>query len=243
MHEYETFMYLDVQKTGSTFVSHLLTEFCSEEVQKYRKHGRVDVRYDPKKFYFITVRNPFDQYVSLYSHGCAGMGGLARRLRKRGHGDLYDSTWDGFRKWIKFILQPEISALLDDEYGAARNVGIRELIGFQTYRYLELAMRRPMETLAMCKTKDDVRQAYREKSIVNFTVRHEKFDEDLEELLTTKLRHAINDLPGALRHIREAPRLNTSDRIDAFEDDPKIGRKTRAVLNEREWFLIEYFDY
>ncbi len=53
----------------------------------------------------------------------------------------------------------------------------------------------------------------------------------------------MKDLDGALEHIREAPRLNTSDRIDAFVDDPKIGRKTRAVLNEREWFLIEYFDY
>ena len=130
MHEFETFMYLDVQKTGSTFISNLLAEFSSEEVQKYRKHGRVEVRYDPKKFYFITVRNPFDQYVSLYSHGCAGMGGLARRLRKRGRGDLYDSTWEGFRHWLKFILKPEISPLLDDEYGAARNAGGRVEEGF-----------------------------------------------------------------------------------------------------------------
>lgn len=100
MHEFETFTFLDVQKTGSTFVSHFLSEFCTEEVMKYKKHKRVEDSYDPNKFYFITVRNPLDQYISLYSHGCAGMGGLARRLRKRGHGGLYDSTWDGFRRWL-----------------------------------------------------------------------------------------------------------------------------------------------
>jgi Sulfotransferase family len=243
MHEFETFVFLDVQKTGSTFVSHLLTEFCTEEVMKYKKHKRVEERYDPKKFYFITVRNPLDQYISLYSHGCAGMGGLSRRLRKRGHGDLYDSTWSGFRKWLKFVLKPEVSDMLDDEYGDDANQHVRDLIGFQTYRYLELALRTPIETLAACKTQDDVRAAHKETNIANFVVHHETFADDLVELFTTKLRHAIRDIDGAIKHIREAPKLNTSDRIDAFEPDPTLGNKIQAQLDEREWLLHELFEY
>ena len=243
MHEFESFVFLDVQKTGSTFVSHLLTEFCTEEVMKYKKHARVENRYDPKKFYFITVRNPLDQYISLYSHGCAGMGGLARRLRKRGHGDLYDSTWEGFRVWLKFVLQPDVSHMLDDEYGDDANDKIRELIGFQTYRYLELAMRTPLETLAECETQDDVRAGYEKTNVVDFTVHHETFAADLEELITTKLRHAIRDIDGAIKHIREAPKLNTSDRIDAFQTDLKLGRKIQTTLDEREWLLHELFEY
>jgi hypothetical protein len=243
MHEFETFTFLDVQKTGSTFVSHFLTEFCTEEVLKYKKHKRVEERYDPNKFYFITVRNPLDQYISLYSHGCAGMGGLARRLRKRGHGDLYDSTWDGFRKWLRFVLKPGVSDMLDDEYGDDANAHVRELIGFQTYRYLELAMRTPLETLAECKTQDEVREAYKKTNIANFVIHHETFAQDLEELVTTKLRHAIRDIDGAIKHIREAPKLNTSDRIDAFETDPTLGNKLQEKLDEREWLLHEAFEY
>jgi hypothetical protein len=243
MHEFETFVFLDVQKTGSTFVSHFLTEFCTEEVMKYKKHKRVEERYDPKKFYFITARNPLDQYISLYSHGCAGMGGLARRLRKRGHGDLYDSTWDGFRQWLKFVLKPDVSHMLDDEYGDDANDHIRELIGFQTYRFLELALRTPLETLAECKTQDDVRTAYKETNIANYVVHHETFADDLIALITTKLKYAIRDLDGAIKHIREAPKLNTSDRIDAFEADPRLGRKIQSQLDEREWLLHELFGY
>lgn len=243
MHEFETFVYLDVQKTGSTFVSYLLTECANEKIVAYKKHDRVGARYDPKKFYFITVRDPVDQYISLYSHGCGGMGGLARRLRKRGHGDLYDSSWGGFRKWLKFVLQPETAPMLDDDYGADENEAMRELIGFQTYRYLELALRDPLETLRACKSKDDVRAAYKEKSMVNYIIHHESFDEDFEKLLTGPLRYAMRDPGQAVKMIHEVDKLNISDRVDQFLDNPKIGRKSTSALEEREWFMSEQFGY
>jgi hypothetical protein len=243
MLEFETFVYLDVQKTGSTFVTRLLKEFCSEPVVAHSKHGRVGERYDPAKFHFATVRDPFDQYISLYSHGSGGAGGLSRRLIKQGMGHLYDSTWDGFRRWLKFVLKPETAKLLDADYGDRHGGNICNLIGFQTYRYLELALRTPFETLAACNTKDEVREAYRTTSIVNATVHHESFTEDLENLLATKLRHAIKDLDGAIRHLREAPKVNASDRIDAFELDPSLSRKIEALFDEREWLLKELFGY
>jgi len=243
MHEFETFVYLDVQKTGSTFVSYVLTENANEKIVAYKKHDRVGSRYDPSKFYFITVRDPVDQYISLYSHGCGGMGGLARRLRKRGHGDLYDSTWQGFRAWLKFVLEPETAPLLDDDYGSDENAGMRALIGFQTYRYLELAMREPIETLRECKSKDDVRAAYKEKNIVNYTIRHESFDKDFETLLTGPLARAMRDPAQAAKMVRENEKLNISDRVDRFVDNPKVGRKSREALKEREWFMNEVFGY
>ena len=55
MHEFETFAYLDVQKTGSTFIS-VLSSPCSEKEIRRSKHGQVGDRYDPKKFYFISAR-------------------------------------------------------------------------------------------------------------------------------------------------------------------------------------------
>ena len=65
MHEFETFVYLDTQKTGSSFISYVLRRHSSEKEVLHSKHQPVGERYDPNKFYFISVRDPFDQYISL----------------------------------------------------------------------------------------------------------------------------------------------------------------------------------
>ena len=241
MHEFETFVYLDLQKTGTTFVSYILTECTTEHIVEFDKHKPVGARYKPDKFHFITVREPRDQYISLYSHGCSGAGGLSRRLRRRGHGDFYDSTWRGFRRWLKFILDIEQVPFLDDTY--AKEKAIHELIGFQTFRYLELALKDPYETLKACKTRDDVRAAHKENCIVDYTIRNETLREDFEKLVTGELRHAIRNVDKAVGLIRDSENLNTSDRIDRFEDKTKLGPEIRNMLREREWFLKELFGY
>jgi hypothetical protein len=244
MQEFETFVYLDVQKTGSTFIAKLLRRFCSEKEVLIKRHKAAGRRYDRGKFYFISIRNPKDQYVSLYSHGCDGSGALYNRLRKLGHGDLYDdSTWRGFRRWLKFVVQPDNAALLDRAYGRAGGGSIGQMIGFQSYRFLELAMLKPVKTLLSCKTRDDVLKAYDSGKIARFTVRNESLTADMEQLLTTHLRNSITDLDGALRHLREGRHLNVSNRIDRYEDNPDLGPNIRRLLVEREWFLHELFDY
>lgn len=243
MHEFETFAYLDVQKTGSTYISHLLKHFCSENMVSLRKHGRVGSNYDPSKFYFISVRNPLDQYISLYSHGSGGAGALFSRLGKRGYGHLYDSTWSGFSKWLTFVLKPSHAKFLDKEYASDEAGDLHRLIGFQTYRYLELAMREPIEALSKCKTKEDVRSAYRENNIVNFTIRHESFDADIKQLLSTQLRGSMSDIDAALEYHSQGTRRNVSDRVDQFEDDANLRPRIRRLLQEREWFLYELFGY
>lgn len=243
MHEFESFAYLDVQKTGSMFISYLLDTYCTEKTLFFKKHTRVGDSYDPKKFYFVSARDPLDQYISLYSYGCSGKGGLARRVRRRGHEDLYDSTWAGFKRWLKFVLKPGAARTLDAEYGASGSGALSSLIGFQTYRFLELAMLEPIETLSACTTKDEVRAAYKAKNIVDFTIRHAHFDADVEELLTTRLRNSISDLDAALKFLKEGQHLNVSDRIDLFESDATLGPKHEELLHEREWLLYELFDY
>jgi hypothetical protein len=243
MQEFETFAYLDVQKTGSSFVAYVLAECVKEKLVFLARHGRIGERYDPNKLYFITVRDPLDQYISLYSHGCGAGGGLFKRMTKRGHGDLYDSTWNGFRRWLKFVLKPEAAPVLEDEYGAEENAQIPALIGFQTFRYLELAMREPVETLRECKTREDVLAAYKEKGVVSHTIRHESFDTDFRDLLKGPLAHALTDVDAAVRMLHETRKLNTSDRVDAFREDLTVGRKIRNALKEREWFMSEVLGY
>jgi hypothetical protein len=243
MHEFETFVYLDVQKTGSSFISHLLDNFCSEKQIRFRKHGRGDRKYDPNKFYFISVRDPFDQYVSLYSHGCDGYGGVYQRLKTEGREDLYDSSWSGFKRWLRFVLRPGSAEILDTNYAASSSGTLCKLIGLQTYRFLELALRNSGDTLDACASKDDIRNAYNTQKLPSFVIRHETFNRDVEELLTTRLRDSISDLDGAMKLLRDGTKINASTRVDTFEPDPKVGQKVRDMLHEREWFLKEIFGY
>ena len=242
MHEYQTFAYLDVPKTGSSFISYLLQTHCSEEELFFKKHKGVEDRFDKSKFYFITVRDPLDQYISLYSSGCTGGGSLFRRLSKRGYGDFYDSTWKGFRRWLKFVLEPENAQYLGNR--STMYAGpLHDVLGYQSFRFLELALLDPEKNLAECRTKDDVREAYKAANIAKDVVRHETFRADLKQLITGPLRNSFADLDETLAFLEKDVKVNASDRVDQLTDDPTLNRKSRDLVEEREWFLKETFGY
>jgi hypothetical protein len=241
--EFESFVYLDVQKTGSTFISFLLRKYGAERQIRAFKHKNVGAEYDKDKFHFISIRNPLDQYISLYSYGCSGSGGLFKRLARRGMEDLYDSSWKGFKKWLRFVLDEENAPLMAGKEAHDYRDRIQQLIGFQTYRFLELALAEPNEVLAGCNSREDVREAYGKLNIAQFHVRHESFQEDLKNLLTDKIPHAMADLDGALKFVAEGEPLNTSLRIDSFAKNTNLGPKLTGALQEREWLMSELFGY
>src|SRR4051794_30078537 len=241
MHEFETFAYLDLQKTGSTFISDLLKRYSTEKEVLFSKHSRVGQQYDSDKFYFISVRDPMSQYLSLYSYGCSGSGGLYKRIRNAGFEQLYNSSWSGFRRWLNFVLLPRNATFLDRAYGNEKSV--HELLGYQSYRYIKLAMRGRFEKLSQCKSRDDIRKLYKKYAIVDFTIRMEHLEEDLRELVTTHLNHAISNMDDALRHISGGQRLRSSDRVDRFEEGKSLSERQTLRLQEREWLLHELFGY
>ncbi len=243
MYEFETFVYLDVEKTGSTFIRDFLEQFCTEREVSSEKHAGVRSDYDKSKLYFISVRSPLDQYLSLYSFGCEMKGKLTNRLQKAGYGHFYDGTWEGFRKWLKFVLDPANSRYLAKDYGRELGEAPRRLIGYQSFRVLALAIPEAVEVLNGCGDRDAVRTAYREKNIATHTVRQETLRSDLAQLATTSLRHCISDLPAALRFIESEAAVNTSDRIDRYGFGEGVRDKQVQLLREREWFLYEHFGY
>lgn len=239
MHEYETFVFLDVPKTGTTFIEQVLQRFCTEELICRKTHYAVGSSYDPNKFHFISVRNPLDQFISLYSYGSEKRGRLFKNFVRLGHGSLYDGSWAGFKSWLDFALAPENATALSPSYGSSASGTTCQLIGIQSYRFLSLAVPYPKQLLAKCLTKDAIWEAYTSQKIANFTVRHEQFRLDLSELLSTKLSHAILDLNEALIYIKTEKPINTSDRIDRNLASPRIGTEREKLLREREWLLYE----
>jgi hypothetical protein len=241
MLEYESFVYLDIQKTASTFILALLQTQCRETLVREKRHRGMDADCDRSKFYFISVRDPLDAYLSLYSFGCEKSGGLRENLRRRELGDLYDGTLDGFERWLALVLRPRKAALLGSRYAGMGRIA--ELAGYQSYRYLKLALPDANAILTACETESDVRAAYATHKLPGFIVRYESLIADLGSLIQGPLRHAMTDLDAALRYLQTAPVINPSRRIDANARDFTLKKRLRERLYEREWFLGEIAGY
>ena len=83
------------------------------------------------------------------------------------------------------------------------------------------------------------REAYKQTNIVNFTTHHEDLRRRPRgagdhQAQTRDPRHRRR---GPSTSARRRSSSNTSDRIDAFEPDPTLGRRVETMLDEREWLL------
>jgi hypothetical protein len=241
MLEYESFVYLDLQKTASSFIYALLASQGRETLVNGRRHRGMRADCDRSKFYFISVRDPLDVYLSLYSFGCEQGGGLRKQLRRQDLDDLYDGTLDGFERWLSFVLKPRKAALLGVQYAGMGKLA--ELAGYQSYRYLKLAIPDAGAILTACESEDDIRAAYAAHKLPAFIVRYESLIADLEALIQGPLRHAMVDLDSAMLYLKTAPPLNVSRRIDADAKDFTLRTRLRGRLQTREWFLNEIAGY
>jgi hypothetical protein len=234
MYESKSFAYLDLQKTGTNFIVDFLNRFNGEIGAERRKHKPLvgDDRRD--RLYFISVRDPLDQYISLFSFGCDGKGALYRKLSQRGSKNLYERGPAAFERWLAFMLAPENASLVDKKYANAGDGRVPSLIGYQSFRFLYLALQDPFEVLEECNTKEDVAEAYRTQSRVSVIVRHSHFISDLKDLVRTHLRAAITDIDAAVKFLDEAPALNKSQRVDDGLE-LQLSAHLQQSVREREW--------
>jgi hypothetical protein len=240
MIEYETFAYLALQKTGSTFIIDFLQRFCSEQRLWAEKHRPVPPdRYSPEKLYIISVRDPLDQYISLYSFGAGGKGRFHRRLGDKGRDPLYDGTNHGFRRWLKLVLRPEKAKLLSREYARSQGGELAKIVGFQSFRYLRLASCQ----LDEATNKDALRRSFERNNIVGFVIRNERLNSDLATLVRTRLQHSIGDPEAALAYLENAERINASKRVDQSGETFGLREGLRKQIQKREWLLHELFGY
>jgi hypothetical protein len=240
MHEFETFVYLDVQKTGSSFVASVLKKFSREKLVRKVLHTGIGGEYDATKFHFISVRDPYEQYLSLYSFGCQGKGKLVKRLTKRGLAHLYDGTAAGFSAWLRFILDQNSAAYLPG-YGDLKE--IPTIMGFQSYRVLQLAMRSAQNALATCKNRNDVRAAFESNNISQYTVRTESLRADLLDLLGTRLARSMRHVEKAKCYVAAETARNQSRRVDETWQLGASETELRALVSARDWPLREFYGY
>ena len=115
-----------MQKTGCTHIASLLTNlFDGEQIGKHNAASSVQI--NSNSYFISSIRNPWDWYLSLWTYGVQGKGGLMERLTNKNYrtvvtralrNPIKDST-------ILQDLRDEITkdvSLWRDVYGESDNV-------------------------------------------------------------------------------------------------------------------------
>jgi len=237
LYAFETFVYLDVQKTGSSFIARFLQDFSKEPLLAAKKHGRIGRR--EEKLHVISCRDPLDQLLSLYFFGCSKSGHTHRRLTEAGHAALYDGTPTGFERWLRFVLDPAHAEALGEEYGKS---GIAPVAGFMTFRFVALSMPRPIAHLAEWRSRRDLHKGYARRNVADHVIRFEHLNGALRDLAAGPLRDRLTDPAAAIAWIDGTDRINASKRADR-EGDFVISDAAKRLVEDREWFLFDVLGY
>ncbi|CAM3667968.1 hypothetical protein [Isoptericola cucumis] len=240
MHAFVSLAYLDVEKSGSTFVSGFLRDFLDDEEVGFGKHEPLEDSPPAGRLHVLSVRDPFDTYLSLYSYGCQGRGVLGRSLRREGFGVLYDGTAEGFRRWLDVVLDPAHAALMRP-LGYHRS-GVAEHVGLLSFRVARLSAPRPLEWLSQVGSADELVAAYRSRSVVDEVLRNESLVADLERLVRRPDLRWRPTREAALEALGGLARVNASERVDRGPGFTVPPGAWEAVA-EREVLLTEVFGY
>ncbi|MBE1281965.1 MAG: hypothetical protein GJ676_01515 [Rhodobacteraceae bacterium] len=236
MLDYGQVVYLDPQKTGTTFVAEFLRDHLDLECLCYRKHKPVRGRLHQNAFHFISVRNPVDQYVSLYKYGLKKGGRLRRRLYKNGLDDLYEGSPQSFNAWLEKILHdPEVATYVKDGY---ENVD-RNLIGLQSFRFLSLSFQYPLPLLKIAQKYQDVRSTYDEHRLHSHVIRLESLNKDLANLFRGPLAAYAKNKKTALKELKQLNRINSTENKGIGRKD--ISTDNLSAICEAERFLLELY--
>jgi len=258
-------VYLQLQKTGSTHITKLLSEIL--QGQEYTKHMRPPLSISEKNKYFIgSIRNPWDWYVSLWSFGCQDKGGFYNRMTSRIFTGLYMfkypfkttlafineltkpiekwkylySDWKDpelFRKWLKLIFNPRRKYDLKEKYGFSP---ISDYGGFLTYRYMYLYSKevKKLYTNKYVGNLIKLKNFDKSNNILDFIIRNENLENDLIDVFH-KIGIALDD--EDINKINSSKKTNTSKRnknLKLYYDED-----SRELIYKRERFLIDKYNY
>lgn len=235
MHDFGKLVYLDLPKSGSTFVSQFLNETCKLALVKEIKHGRIGRFYKKKAFYFITIRHPISQYSSLFRFGLDGKGMLYERLAKRGQGGLYQRDAESFNRWLRFMLDFNNSRLIGEGF---ERIPESYNLGFLSYRYIMQSIARPEKTVLKKPDDMDLSQYVREKSIVDHIIFNERLGEGLIDL-AKNIKPEYFDQEKVSVFFRNEVRINAS--ATKAEKFNKIDEDVNRLIAEKERILLSFY--
>jgi hypothetical protein len=229
MHDYGKLVYLDVQKTGSTFITAFLRECAKLHLHHSEQHARV-TEARPGTTYAISVRHPLEQYFSLFRYGLDKKGAVFSAIKRFGRADLYHG--DGFEDWMRFILDAANANVLGEGYADAAGLGI----GFQTWRFLALSVVNPRDRFLLSGV-ESMNATYLQHNIATVHLRNESLNADLREKLVS-VHPDWFDLEKAEAMLSKGDRVNASTAQIART---KLPDDINELFLKKECFLLDQF--
>ena len=255
----EELVYLELQKSASTLIGSILIQLFGAK-KRPPTHGLLpeDCR---SKFVVGSVRNPWSYYVSLWSFGCEGNGGMLRRstqrefraaarqlpaLRPLLHEVIKPaSAWrsvyaephspEQFRQWLARLHDPDRSSEFEAPYAASR---FRQFAGYATYRYCRLYAD-DVDTVKAASTPDQLVRALEAGFLPDAMIRTERVGDDLLAAVR-KAGYVVDDVLEKEVRERTAKPVNSSDHLPytAYYDDASVD-----LVAERDALIVSRHGY
>jgi hypothetical protein len=235
MIDFGKIVYLDVQKTGSSFVTRFLRANLTLPERARRLHAPVS-QYLPDVFYLTSVRNPLAQYISLFQYGLQGRGGMVERFAKAGMADFYQPDTAAFERWLGFMIAPENAGF----FGPAYSRALPQLIGLQSYRFLSLSFVNAPSVFAAATGKPDLRALYARQKLHSRVLKTETLNRDLENLLESQVGTFFKPREQVISYLQNARQAKKSMAVAGFRP-AQTSPALIAEMQQREWFLYENF--
>ena len=254
----EKLVYLELQKTASSFITATLVDLFG--ARETARHDRLADE-DRSKFVIGSVRNPWDYYVSLWSFGCQGRGGVHKRVTHRrlefarrqfpDFGFLLQEiakptrrwrahysephTPEKFNRWLVDIHNPAYASQVDPWYGLTE---MRRVAGYATFRYCRLYAD-DVDSVKACAKESTLKAVVSENYLPQSMIRFEHLADDL--IAGTRAAGYVVD--GALEKIvreRAAKPVNRSDHRPYWE---YYDEASRDIVRRRDALIVERHGY
>ena len=227
MHDFGKFVYLDMPKTGSTFVSSFLKACTVCPERRFAKHQWMRQEYDPQVFYFVSIREPIKAYSSLCRYGLDKKGEVFQSLKLAGK----DFVYDDFNHFLEYMMDHRNARTIASDYAPE----LAEEMGFMTWRFLRMSLQYPYKKFKAAVISGETAEDLEKMKITNHEIKNENLREDLLHLAENVLPDCF-DLGAARTFLASAKRQNTSltksDEISRItpSNHEQIQRKERVLL-------------
>ena len=229
MYDYGRLVFLDNQKTGSTYVSQFLQECCSQKHVKSQKHHPIRNDYRRDAAYFSTVRHPADLYISLYQYGLDRKGSTYKRLAAMKRLDLYETL----PKWLDFVLNEANAGIFKEGYDLLAPLGV----GFMSFRAMRITLQHPVKTMSEAKSYDELIAIWKKYSIAQHIFRQEDLNPSL-------MRFATQVVPEYFHQDKVRSFLDTSERVNASKSKVESGipaEQMQRILAKERFLMAEFY--
>ena len=256
-------IYLQLQKTGCTHISFLLSK-CVGGSQK-TKHQYLR-NYNTNKYIIGSIRNPWNWYVSLWAFGCGGKGSLKNKLTKRypleilngfliGNIDhiknelkkpvnLWRMTYknyknpENFKKWLKLLHDSKRKKDIGEGYPQHC---VSNFAGIMTYRYCRLYHRDfyLKKNKVNIKTYTDLKEFDRTNNLLDFIIRNESLENDVIDILK-KAGYELNE--DKIKFIYDNAKVKTF-KSKHYDISYYYDSETIDLVAKSEKFIIEKYGY